>query len=282
MTSGKWRVGRSLGRTLYRNEVCVGMVDTPETAAEIVARMNQCTPTSHAPVERSPEPSTVTGVWGQDPKPAEAKGAPEHVGAYWDRVREDLWLPRGTEKVSGPGPQDDAVGYTRDDVVERRVAEAHGGFDAASKALGRQPGETVPEAASRVVARVAELTKLLAESYARGNAPAKTYRDRAEAAEARVKELDGQLARLRMTEGMYPKDIDPEEWARFFTALDALLHGKARVGAAAKELETPTAGPTGYERASVRYVESLEARVAELEAERRDAETEFPPRGADP
>lgn len=35
-----WRIGRKLGRTLYRDEVCVGMVDTPELAAEIVEKMN--------------------------------------------------------------------------------------------------------------------------------------------------------------------------------------------------------------------------------------------------
>jgi hypothetical protein len=36
----RWRVGRTLGRTLYRDDVCVGMVDTPELAAEIVEKMN--------------------------------------------------------------------------------------------------------------------------------------------------------------------------------------------------------------------------------------------------
>jgi len=35
-----WRTGRKLGRTLYRDEVCVGMVDTPELAAEVVAALN--------------------------------------------------------------------------------------------------------------------------------------------------------------------------------------------------------------------------------------------------
>lgn len=35
-----WRVGTKLGRTLYRDEVLVGMVDTPEIAVEIVAAMN--------------------------------------------------------------------------------------------------------------------------------------------------------------------------------------------------------------------------------------------------
>jgi hypothetical protein len=34
-----WRVGRKLGRTLYRDDQCVGMVDTPELASEIVRTM---------------------------------------------------------------------------------------------------------------------------------------------------------------------------------------------------------------------------------------------------
>jgi hypothetical protein len=35
-----WRVGQKLGRSLYRDEVFVGIVDTRELAEEIVARMN--------------------------------------------------------------------------------------------------------------------------------------------------------------------------------------------------------------------------------------------------
>lgn len=35
-----WRIGTKLGRTLYRDEVLVGMVDTPEIAATIVDAMN--------------------------------------------------------------------------------------------------------------------------------------------------------------------------------------------------------------------------------------------------
>lgn len=35
-----WRVGRKLGRTLYKDDACVGMVDTPELAALIVETMN--------------------------------------------------------------------------------------------------------------------------------------------------------------------------------------------------------------------------------------------------
>lgn len=37
----RWRVGRKLGRTLYRDEVFVGTVDTPEIAKEIVVAMNE-------------------------------------------------------------------------------------------------------------------------------------------------------------------------------------------------------------------------------------------------
>ena len=35
-----WRVGRKLGRTLYKDEVCVGMVDSPELAKAICDTMN--------------------------------------------------------------------------------------------------------------------------------------------------------------------------------------------------------------------------------------------------
>lgn len=37
----RWRTGRTLGRTLYRDDVCVGMVDTPELAKSIVDAMNR-------------------------------------------------------------------------------------------------------------------------------------------------------------------------------------------------------------------------------------------------
>ena len=40
MSEPKWRVGRTLGRTLYLNGQCVGMVDTKELATDIVDRMN--------------------------------------------------------------------------------------------------------------------------------------------------------------------------------------------------------------------------------------------------
>jgi hypothetical protein len=39
--SPRWRVGRSLGRTLYLDDKVIGMVDTPELASDIVAAMNE-------------------------------------------------------------------------------------------------------------------------------------------------------------------------------------------------------------------------------------------------
>lgn len=35
-----WRVGRKLGRTLYDGDVFVGLMDTPELAAQTVAAVN--------------------------------------------------------------------------------------------------------------------------------------------------------------------------------------------------------------------------------------------------
>lgn len=37
----RWRVGKSLGRTLYVDDRCIGMVDTAELAESIVAAMNR-------------------------------------------------------------------------------------------------------------------------------------------------------------------------------------------------------------------------------------------------
>lgn len=38
--TGIWRQGNKLGRTLYIDNVCIGMVDTPAIAKSIVAAMN--------------------------------------------------------------------------------------------------------------------------------------------------------------------------------------------------------------------------------------------------
>lgn len=56
----RWRVGTKLGRTLYRDGVCVGMLDTPELAREVVAALNAA-PVSAATVECDcePQPSLV-------------------------------------------------------------------------------------------------------------------------------------------------------------------------------------------------------------------------------
>lgn len=36
----KWRTGNRLGRTIYYNDECIGMVDTKELANRIVAALN--------------------------------------------------------------------------------------------------------------------------------------------------------------------------------------------------------------------------------------------------
>lgn len=36
----EWRAGRTVGRTIYRDDVLVGLMDTPELAAEVVAALN--------------------------------------------------------------------------------------------------------------------------------------------------------------------------------------------------------------------------------------------------
>lgn len=57
--SEKWRVGRKLGRTLYIGDTCIGMVDAPEIAAQIVAAMNA----APSPPEGSPPESEGSGGW---------------------------------------------------------------------------------------------------------------------------------------------------------------------------------------------------------------------------
>ena len=42
--SGRWRTGTKLGRTLYLDDVCIGMVDSPRLADRIVERMNETVP----------------------------------------------------------------------------------------------------------------------------------------------------------------------------------------------------------------------------------------------
>ena len=49
----RWRVGTKLGRTLYRNEQCVGIVDSRELAAEIVAAMNEAAPNDREGIARA-------------------------------------------------------------------------------------------------------------------------------------------------------------------------------------------------------------------------------------
>lgn len=76
----RWRVGRTLGRTLYRDGQCVGMVDTLEVAAEIVAALNGSAPSDAAKqLERS------LGV--------DMRVTPEARWGVFD-VEERKWCPR--------------------------------------------------------------------------------------------------------------------------------------------------------------------------------------------
>lgn len=70
-----WRVGRKLGRTLYKDDACVGMVDTPELATLIVETMNgdemrkkykadwRC----HTTVAGDTDRRTAWGMWQSGP-----------------------------------------------------------------------------------------------------------------------------------------------------------------------------------------------------------------------
>lgn len=40
MSTPTWRIGRKVGRTLYRNDELVGVMDTPELAAQVVAALD--------------------------------------------------------------------------------------------------------------------------------------------------------------------------------------------------------------------------------------------------
>jgi hypothetical protein len=73
-----WRVGTKLGRTLYRDEVLVGLVDTPEIAAEIVAAMNALAnqPAAPARTDKSDRGKSLTEAFTRATQYAVA----EHAG----------------------------------------------------------------------------------------------------------------------------------------------------------------------------------------------------------
>lgn len=72
-----WRVGRTLGRTLYRDEQCVGMVDTPELAAEIVKALDEWAKLNEAVVAAAE--TAIIAVSQRDLAVAEG----HRIGAYW-------------------------------------------------------------------------------------------------------------------------------------------------------------------------------------------------------
>lgn len=62
MTAETWRVGRKLRRTLYVDDQVVGMVDTPDLAARIVAAMNQGSVPNPSPTPAAARDTAVPGV----------------------------------------------------------------------------------------------------------------------------------------------------------------------------------------------------------------------------
>jgi hypothetical protein len=58
-----WRVGRKLGRTLYKDDQCVGMVDTLELAAEIVGTMTSPPEPVFDVGGPALRPHTIPGWW---------------------------------------------------------------------------------------------------------------------------------------------------------------------------------------------------------------------------
>lgn len=108
--SDRWRVGRTLGRTLYLDGRVCGMVDTPEMAAAIVAAMNATPPVpGKASKEQRALLREVLGVLGDDQTvPAWSIG----LCAARDRVYQMLAdipevavaepIPQGTPGVDKP------------------------------------------------------------------------------------------------------------------------------------------------------------------------------------
>lgn len=95
-----WRVGRKLRRTLYVDDQVVGMVDTPDLAARIVAAMNADEVTRHAldqPRGRSNEPGPGLGIATSNSKPGRSSAEVQDL----DGVRDG--------HVPWPGDADDGT-----------------------------------------------------------------------------------------------------------------------------------------------------------------------------
>jgi hypothetical protein len=71
-----WRTGRTLGRTLYKDGICVGIVDTPELAAELVARSALASARYEVQRPTGDRPTCDTPGCGR-PIPEGGEGCPE-------------------------------------------------------------------------------------------------------------------------------------------------------------------------------------------------------------
>lgn len=89
-----WRVGRKLGRTLYRDDACVGMVDTPELAAQIAAAMNEASGVD--PLAAFRKELADDGVRLMSLSVDEADD--EKMGAAFDAILSKLGLPKVADK----------------------------------------------------------------------------------------------------------------------------------------------------------------------------------------
>lgn len=85
----EWRVGRSLGRTLYRDGQLVGLVDTAEIAAEIVEALNAVRDVCGC----CPKPAPRTD-WGAQRESGRERSLAEAITAEQIEVQRRSRLPR--------------------------------------------------------------------------------------------------------------------------------------------------------------------------------------------
>ena len=83
-----WRTGRSLGRTLYLGERCVGMVDTPELAERIARMMNrECADCQGRGHDIGTDQCPTCRGTGRIPDGSMVFATPAYVGELADRAR---------------------------------------------------------------------------------------------------------------------------------------------------------------------------------------------------
>lgn len=81
----RWRVGTKLGRTLYRTEVLIGMIDTTEITTEIVKVMN-----GEAPNDRE----SIASALGQEANRIYKRQIMDFPSNVLDRVAANILFGR--------------------------------------------------------------------------------------------------------------------------------------------------------------------------------------------